>query len=102
MCDDQKSPKATNCSASAIFNCSSAWKRFNNLPAYQRPVPTPVPKAITARVEIAELASVRSLIREADQKDVANSALIEMKNPVKEIQNPRDNLPRCGPPSSGI
>ena len=47
-----------NCRTSAIFNCSSAWKRFSTRPAYQRPVPTPVPKAITARVEIAALASV--------------------------------------------
>ena len=54
-------------------------------------MPTPVPKAITASVEIAELALVRLLISDADQNEVANSALIEIKNPVKEIQNPRDN-----------
>ena len=65
-------------------------------------MPTPVPKAITARVEIAALAFVRLLIRDADQKDVANSALIEMKKPVNENQNPLESFPRCGPFSSGI
>ena len=61
-----------------------------------------MPKAITASTEIAALASVRLLISEADQNDVANSAQIERKNPTKENQNPLDSFPRCGPASSGI
>lgn len=61
----------------------------------QRPIPNPVPRAATHRVEKAADAPVRSDKRAADQNEVENSDEIVVKNPNQAIQNLILNFPLC-------